>query len=120
MFLFFGNTKKKILFTTLCPALVADYKHKFRCIVCDKNVTYAAGGEDNVRHHSERKIQSRTKATKDTNFWLSCLDAETTRYILVRPVLYRKSYDQKECLVALNVCSIKRKKSTKLMCCVPY
>lgn len=52
----------------------------------------AAGGEYNVRRHSESKIRGRTKATKDTNFWLSSPDAETTRYILVRRVLYRKSY----------------------------
>ena len=50
-----SEIKKSFPFTRACPATVADYKHKFRCAVCDKNFSLAAAGAEDVCRHSETK-----------------------------------------------------------------
>ena len=50
-----SKIQKSFSFTRSCPAKVADYKHKFRCTVCDKNLSLAARGAEDIRCHSEKK-----------------------------------------------------------------
>ena len=55
------------LFTASCPATAADYRHKFRCTVCNKMFSLRVGGADYVRRYSETKTHNdnaKQKATK--------------------------------------------------------
>ena len=46
-------------FARECPSTVKDYKEKFRCTICDSNISLAHSGQGDIEKHKE------TKAHKD-------------------------------------------------------
>lgn len=65
-----SEIQKGFAFTASGPTSVADYKHKFCWIICDKNLSFAAEVADDIRHHSETKIhEGKARQKTSISFW---------------------------------------------------
>ena len=48
-------------FVSSCSISVPDYQHKFRCNVCNINLSCSAGGINDVKRHSETPTHKKNK-----------------------------------------------------------
>ena len=63
---FSDNFKEQHPFVTKCSSHVSDHKHKFRCTICNVNISLAHGGSKDITRHAETLgHKKRASALKD-------------------------------------------------------